>query len=156
MEESKMVRNYDTPDPARVVANIRQVLAQQNMSLLEKGAYEFLITHCGFIAHFDQAGFIATYKDDLPALVEQFLSGHGLGMGWDTWLSNPRSYLYDVSYRGKLLADIIRDLVPIFQAYAPALRAAHALHQNMEAEAQLHALAKRLGYDLVKQRDQVA
>ena len=143
-----MVRNYDRPDPARVVANIRQVLAKQNMGLLEKGSYEILITHCSFIAHFDQAGFIATYRDDLPAFVEQFLSLHG--MGWGTWLNNPHSYLYDVSYRGKMLADIVRDLIPIFQAYLPGIEVAHALRQEADALAQLHALAGRLGFDLVK------
>lgn len=47
------VRNYDSPNPTRVVANIRKVLASGGMELLEKGAYDLLITHCGFIAHYD-------------------------------------------------------------------------------------------------------
>ncbi|MDP2953381.1 MAG: hypothetical protein Q8O76_08720, partial [Chloroflexota bacterium] len=102
-----MVRNYDSPNPTRVVANIRKVLAEQNMALLEKGSYELLITHCGFIAHYDQGGFIATYKDDLPAFVGLFLD-QGLIGGWDNYLQNPRTYLYDVSYKGKMLADIVR------------------------------------------------
>ena len=145
-----MVRNYDTPDPGRVVANITKVLATGNTELLEKGAYEILITHCGFIAHFDRAGFTKYYSDDLPSFVEEFLSGHGLGTGWGTWLDNPRSYLYDVSYKGMLLADIIRELIPIFEAYQKGIEAAHVLHKTLEAEAQLRALAKELGYDLVK------
>ena len=145
-----MVRNYDTPDPKRVVANITKVLATGNMELLEKGSYDLLITHCNFIAHFDQAGFIATYRGDLPAFIEQFLNRYGLGRGWGTWLDNPRSYLYDVSYKGMLLADIIRELIPIFEAYQKGIEAAHVLHKTLEAEAQLRALAKELGYDLVK------
>ncbi|GEM_PF-2939105 len=145
---NQQVRNYATPDPKRVVANITGVLATGNMDILEKGSYQFLITHCGFIAHFDHAGFIATYRDDLPAFVEQFLSQHG--MGWETRLDHTGSYFYDTSYQGKILADIIRELVPIFQAYEPGLKAAHVLHKNMEAEARLRALAKELGYDLVK------
>ncbi|MDP2950073.1 MAG: hypothetical protein Q8P22_11100 [Chloroflexota bacterium] len=143
-----MVRNYDSPNPARVVADIRKVLVEQRMALLEEGSYRFLITHCGFIAHYNHAGFIATYKDDLPTFVDAFLTQ--LGMGWALHLDNPRSYLYDVSYRGRLLADIIREMISIFEAYRPAIEAAHALHREMDAEARLHALAKQLGYEVVK------
>lgn len=143
-----MVRNYDSPNPTRVVANIRKVLAEQNMALLEKGSYNLLITHCGFIAHYDQGGFIATYRDNLPAFVGLFL--RQLGMGWDVYLDRPSSYLYDVSYQGKLLADIIRELIPIFEAYKPAIEAAHALHSKMDAEATMRALAKKLGYEVIK------
>ncbi len=141
------VRNYDSPNPTRVVANFRKVLASGDMQLLEKGAYDFLITHCGFIAHYDQAGFIATYKDDLLSFVHQFLSQ--MGLGWETWLDNPRSYLYDVSYKGKLLADIIRELIPIFMAYRPAIEAAQKDRTRRIAEGHLRALAEELGYDLV-------
>ena len=63
--------------------------------------------------------------------------------------ANPRTYLYEVSYRGKLLADIIRELIPIFQAYEPGLKAAHDLRKNMQAEEILRRPAEELGYDLV-------
>jgi len=142
------VRNYDKPDPARVVANIRKVLATGNMELLEKGSYEFLITHCSFIAHYNYQGFIGTYKDELVSFVHQFV--HQMGMGWETWLDNPRSYLYDVSYRGKLLADIVRDLLPIFQAYQPAIEAAQKDRAHRIAEGHLRVLAEELGYALIK------
>lgn len=144
-----MVRNYDSPDPTRVVANIKRVLEKQDMTLLAKGSYDLLTIHCGFIAHYDQGGFIATYRDDLPAFVGQFLDQRLIG-GWDNYLQNPRTYLYDVSYRGKMLADIIRELIPIFEAYRPAIEAAHVLHRRMDAEERLHALAKQLGYEVVK------
>ncbi|MFH1141302.1 MAG: hypothetical protein V1724_06530 [Chloroflexota bacterium] len=142
------VRNYDKPNPTRVVANIRNVLATGDMELLEKGSYEFLITHCSFIAHYNQQGFIATYKEDLVSFVHQFVSQHG--MGWETWLDNPRSYLYDVSYQGKLVADIVREMLPIFHAYKPAIEAAQKDRAHRIAEGHLHALAEELGYDLVK------
>ncbi|MDP3063740.1 MAG: hypothetical protein Q8O40_11115 [Chloroflexota bacterium] len=144
-----MVRNYDSPAPTRVVANIKRVLEKQDMTLLEKGSYDLLITHCGFIAHYSHAGFIGTYKDDMPAFVAQFLDQRLIG-GWYNYLQNPRTYLYDVSYKGKLLADIVRELIPIFEAYKPAIEAAHALHTKMDAEARLHGLAKQLGYEVVK------
>jgi len=142
------VRNYDKPNPTRVVANIRKVLAVGDMALLERGAYDLLITHCGFIAHYDHQGFIATYKEDLVSFVHQFVSQHG--MGWETWLNNPRSYLYDVSYQGKLVADIIRDLLPIFLAYKPAIEAAQKDRAHRIAEGHLRTLAEELGYDLVR------
>ena len=148
MRTMSCIRNYASPDPTLVVRNIRHVLAKGDMGLLTKGAYEFLITHCGFIAHYNHAGFVATYRDGLPAFVDQFLSQHG--MGWTTWLDNPRSYLYDVSYKGQMLAEIIQELVPIFQAHAPGIKAADALRREAAALAQLHALAERLGYDLVR------
>ncbi|MBI4201190.1 MAG: hypothetical protein HY531_02745 [Chloroflexi bacterium] len=141
------VRNYDRPNPARVVANIRKVLASGDMELLENGSYEFLITHCGFIAHYNHAGFIATFKEDLVSFVHQFLSQHG--MGWETWLDNRRSYLYDVSYQGKLVADIIREMIPIFMAYQPAIEVAQKDRARRIAEGHLRALAEELGYDLV-------
>jgi len=141
-------RNYDTPNPARVVANIREVLATGNMEALEKGSYNFLTTHCGFIAHCDQQGFIATYKDDLVSFVHQFLSQ--MGGGWKIYLDNPGSYLYDVSYRGKLLADIVRELLPIFHAYQPAIEAHQKERARRVAEGHLRILAEELGYDLMK------
>lgn len=148
------VRNYDKPDPARVVANIRKVLATGNMELLEKGSYELLITHCGFIAHFNHAGFIATYKDDMVSFVCSFLEQHG--MGWATYLDSPRSYLYDVSYKGELLADIIRELIPIFRAYQPAIEVAQKDRARRVAEGHLRVLAEELGYDLVKRGSKAA
>ena len=138
------VRNYDSPDPKRVVTNLRRVLEARDMRLLEKGSYQFVITHCGFIAHYDHGGFVATYQDDLPALVDGFLSQ--LGMGWDTFLDNKKSYLYDVSFKGKLLTDIIRELLPIFQSYAPAIQLAHQTAQRARRIAAMKALAQELGY----------
>ena len=142
------IRDYDHPDPTRVVGNIRKVLVSGNMGDLEKGAYQFLITHCGFIAHYDHQGFIATYRDDLTSFVHQFLSQ--LGIGWDTWLDNKGSHLYDVSYKGRVLADIIRELIPIFEWHRPAIEAAYADRQKAKAEALLRRLAGDLGYQLVE------
>lgn len=144
------IRNHNKPDPALVVANIRHVLDKQNMALLQKGSYEFLITHTGFIAHYDQQGFIETFKDDLPSFVHQFLSQGG--MGWSTWLNDKASFLYDVSYKGKLLAEIVQELILIFQAYEPAIKSAHTLHRESDQLSQLHAMADCLGYDLVKRK----
>ena len=141
------VRNYDRPDPGRVVANLRRVLAQGDMTLLQRGSYEFLITHCGFIAHYNRAGFIDTYRRDLPRFVSTFLEQ--MGFGWDAFLDNPRSYLYDVSYKGRMLADIIRELVPIFQMFRPVVEAAHRDQKRKQDEATLHFLAAKLGYTVV-------
>ena len=142
------VRNYEKPDPKRVVANITRVLATGDMELLEKGSYDFLITHCSYIAHYDHAGFIATFKTDMVSFVHQFLSQNGTG--WEWWLGNRSSYLYDVSYKGKLLADIIRELIPVFKAYQPVIEAAQKEREQGIAEAHLRHLAEELGYDLVK------
>ena len=108
-----MVRNYDQPDPSRVVSNIARVLQEQDMRLLSKDAYEFLVTHCDFSAHYDRKGFVVTYQDSLPYFINQFLSQRG--WGWNEYLDNPQGRLYDVSYKGKLLADIIRELIPLFE-----------------------------------------
>jgi len=140
-----MVRNYDSLDPQRVVKNIEAVLTSGDMMRLEKGSYDLLNLHCGYIAHYNHAGFIQTYQNGLPAFVEQFLR-----QPWDIWLGTPRGYLYEVSYKGRLLADIIRELIPIFEAHRGRLEAAHELRQRADAEAQLHELAKRLGYRVVK------
>lgn len=146
-----VVRNYDTPDPVRVVGNIKKVLETGQMTLLQKGAYTFLITHCGFIAHYDQNGFIETYRGDMPRFVNSFLTQHG--SGWESWINNRGSYLYDVSYRGKLLAEIIQELIPIFTWQQPAIEAAHNDQRQLVAVARLRALAEELGYDLTKKTE---
>ncbi len=142
------VRNYDKPAPARVVGNIHKVLLTKDLTLLEKDSYKFLITYCDYIAHYDYAGFIATWKDDMAGFVSQFLSTDG--KGWDTRLNNPNSYIYGVSYKGKQLADIIRELVPIFTLFQPAIEAAQIERWHQEAEGHLRVLAACFGYDLVK------
>lgn len=143
------VRNYDTPDPARVVANIKKVLATRNMELLSRGSYELLITHCGFIAHYDHAGFISTYKDDMVGFVGYFLEQNM----WERYLANHSSYLYDVSYKGKILADIVRELIAVFKEYQPAVEAAQRDRKHNDAERQLLFLAESLGYKLVKKEE---
>ena len=142
------VRDYASPDPRSVVSNIRKVLDTQDMSYLSKGAYAFLITHCGFIAHYNQTGFIETYKGDMAGFVDGFLSQ--MGMGWDVWLNNPRSYLYDTSYKGKLVADIVRELVLLFTASRERIVATQTERVYNEAEQHLRAMAEKLGYNLVK------
>lgn len=144
-----MVRNYDSPDPDAVVRSIRRVLSNSNMEFLSKGAYDFLNLHCGYIAHYNHLGFVETYRDGMVGFVDQFLN-QMFGDGWDCWLNNPKSYLYDVSYKGRLLADIIRELIPIFEQYRPAIVAAQEAREREQAERQLSGLAEKLGYRLEK------
>ena len=142
-----MVRDYASPDPAGVVRSCRAVLSTGDMQELTKGAYQFLTTHCGFIAHYDHAGFISTYQHDLPSFVDLFLSP--MGLGWDVWLDNPKSYLYDVRYKGRFLADIVRELIPLFQAFRPAVLAAHEDSERAHKMGLLRWLADDLGYTVV-------
>ncbi len=141
-----MVRNYDSPDPKLVIANLRKVLANADMSQLSKGAYDFLNLHCGFIAHYNHAGFIGVYRDDMPSFVDGFLSQ--LGMGWSTFLENQHSYLYDVSYRGVLVADIIRQLIPIFEGAKGRLERLHEARERQRKLVALQSLAAELGYNV--------
>ena len=144
-----MVRNYDSPDPKRVVANLKAVLESRDMARLSRGAYQFVILHCGFIAHYDQNGFIATYRHDVSTFVEQFLKPH-LGDTWGTWLDNPHSYLYDVSYNNVMLADIIRQLIPIFERHQQAIKREEEATLHAGQVRRLHALAEALGYEVRK------
>ena len=141
------VRNYQSPDPARVIENLTKILSAGDMTLLEKGSYDFIITHCGFIAHYNRPGFIEEYRADMAQFVDGFLTH--MGFGWDTFLDNRKSYLYLTTYKGRLLSDIIRELIPIFQEYKPAIDAAHHGRKKARHLARLHVLAEELGYDLV-------
>ena len=67
------VRNYDDINPKTVLQNIKRILESQDIGLLQQPAYRILITHCGFIAHYDLNGFKATYRDHLDDFVEFFL-----------------------------------------------------------------------------------
>ena len=140
------VRNYDSPDPKAVLRNIADVLANQDMGRLQKAAYTFLITHCGFIAHYDLNGFKAVYQEYLDAFVEEFLNAH---YGWDQYLNNPKSFLYDVSYRGVMLHEVVRDLLALFKRYKDQTRTVAEARRRAEKMATLNRLAGELGYTLV-------
>ena len=58
-----------------------------------------------------------------------------------------------MSYRGKLLAEIIQELIPIFTWQQPAIVSAHSDRERTEAEARLRILAEELGYDLTKKTE---
>jgi hypothetical protein len=107
-----------------------------------------LNAHCGFIAHYDLNGFKAVYRDHLDDFVEFFLAAH-LGQGWDTWLNNPASYLYDVSYRGVMLHEIVRDMLSLFQRYKDQVNTVAEARRRAEKMAALNGLAGELGYTLV-------
>lgn len=138
------VRNYDNPDPKAVLRNIADVLSNQDINRLQKPAYQFLITHCGFIAHCDHEGFKAEYRDSMDAFVEEFLNAHH--GEWDWYLNNPKSYLYDVSYRGVMLHEIVRDLVALFQRYQQGIEWGAEAKRKVQKLAVLNRLADELGY----------
>ncbi len=158
----RQVRNYDTPDPTAAVKSIAAVLVSQDIEQLSRGAYYLLTLHCGFIAHFNHEGFKAEYRDRLDDLVEFFLQGgearliDGLtGLPIDQWrnhLANPRSYLYDVSYRGVMLADIVRQLIELFRNYEARVRLVAEERRRSEKRAALFRLADELGYQVVERR----
>jgi hypothetical protein len=45
-----------------VTKNFQEVIETKDTGRMTKELYEFLILHCGFIAHFDINGFKATYR----------------------------------------------------------------------------------------------
>ena len=45
-----------------VIKNFQEVIETREIGRMTKELYEFLILHCGFIAHYDINGFKATYK----------------------------------------------------------------------------------------------
>lgn len=145
------VRNYDNPDPKAVLRNVAGVLKNQDMGLLHEPAYRFLITHCGFIAHYDLAGFKATYRDHLDGFVQEFLE-QGLG-SWEVYLNNSSSYLYDTSYRGVMLHEIVRDLLSIFQRYQDQTNTVAEARRRAQKVATLNRLAGELGYTVAPKEE---
>lgn len=45
-----------------VIKNFKEVIEMRDITRMNKELYEFLILHCGFIAHYDINGFKATYE----------------------------------------------------------------------------------------------
>jgi hypothetical protein len=45
-----------------VIKNFQGIIENKDIGRMTKELYEFLILHCGFIAHYDIHGFKATYK----------------------------------------------------------------------------------------------
>ena len=46
-----------------LIKNFREVIENRNIEKMNKELYEFLTLYCGFIAHYNIAGFKATYRD---------------------------------------------------------------------------------------------
>ena len=62
-----------------VVRNFRQVIEARDISLMRDELYQFVILNCGFIAHFNLAGFKATYrepKDFAGVFIRHFDQSH--------------------------------------------------------------------------------
>ena len=62
-----------------VVRNFREVVEAKDVSLMQSELYQFLILHCGFIAHFNINGFKAAYshpKDFAGVFIRHFDRGH--------------------------------------------------------------------------------
>ena len=62
-----------------VVRNFRQVIEARDMSIMNKGLYQFLNLHCGFIAHYDIHGFRSTYtapRDFADVFIRHFDRDH--------------------------------------------------------------------------------
>ena len=138
------VREYDSPNPKTVLQNVQRVLESQDIDLLQTPAYRILITHCGFIAHYNLEGFRATYKDHLDGFVQEFLEQHG--GGWESYLANPKSYLYDTSYRGVMLADLVRDLITLFKLHQAGIAWASETKRRARRVANLEREAEALGF----------
>ncbi len=47
----------------RIVNNIKKVIGTDNIELLNKTAYRFIITHMGFIVHYNHNGFKGYYAN---------------------------------------------------------------------------------------------
>ena len=150
------VREYDSPNPKTVLQNVKRVLENQDIDLLQTPAYRILITHCGFIAHYNLEGFRATYKDHLDDFVESFLRGgevryvDGLTgqpiAHWKNYLANRSSYLYDTSYQGVMLADLVRDLITLFKLHQAGIAWASQAKRRARRVANLEREAAALGY----------
>ena len=62
-----------------VVRNFRRVIEARDMSIMNKGLYQFLNLHCGFIAHYDIHGFRSTYtapRDFADVFIRHFDRDH--------------------------------------------------------------------------------
>ena len=62
-----------------VVRNFRQVIETRDISFMRDELYQFVILNCGFIAHFNLAGFKATYrepKDFAGVFIRHFDQSH--------------------------------------------------------------------------------
>jgi len=62
--EAALVRMPErkTIEKLHVVRNFRQVIEARDISLMRDELYQFVILNSGFIAHFNLAGFKATYR----------------------------------------------------------------------------------------------
>jgi hypothetical protein len=103
----------------RVVRNFRQVIEAQDISLMQSQLYQFLTLHCGFIAHFNLAGFKATYsspKDFAGVFIRHFDRDHDYFC--DTYRSDEEPY----KETGYTTAEIKQEFFRIVDAHLHAIR----------------------------------
>ena len=55
--------NWPAQKTKSIIASVRRVMEANDIDKLTKAAYDHIILHMGFIAHYDLAGFQSTYSD---------------------------------------------------------------------------------------------
>lgn len=65
--------NWPAQDTKNIVASVRRVFEKRNIEQLSKKAYEHIIGHMGFIAHYSRGGFMDVYGD-LAGFAEKLLT----------------------------------------------------------------------------------
>ena len=142
-----MVREYDDMKLESVLRNFEQVLKTKDSSKIGKQLYKCLNVYCGFIAHYDIRGFRETYQD-LRKLVGELLRG-SFGWGWDMFLNNKNSYLYDTKHNGVFVADFLSGLLELARQYENEIGLHFRSVQECRELAAAEKLADKLGMKLV-------
>ena len=132
-----------------VLNNLKTVILSGDMSKLKNCAYTHLNLYCGFIAHYDLNGFIATYRN--PGDFAQFLRYlyNQLDEQMTIYLPNKSSFLYDSkSYEDIPLAQVQTKLydflTPIIDGLVNKYTCTWLVQERERLKARLGAIEQKL------------
>ena len=137
----------------RIIANVKRVLAEEDISPLAKPAYHLITQYMGFIAHYDLGGFQNTYRDLREfchaLLTSEHSNNENYNLDWADELD--RRYKADPTSRGcgqpPGVTDAIRGICAVARAYAPTITA-HGDNAQRDAELR-HAADLAAKYGMV-------
>lgn len=141
-----------------ITGNVNQVFKSHNINKLNKGAYDFIIQHMGFIAHYDIQGFRREYADlrqfaRLLQTSEYSSDDYNYNLHQATRQENNQSFNeeYGPAYN-KSVADTIKGIVDISRKYfrsgrgsVPAIDESETDSPGLELESDVHIPAQVKG-----------
>lgn len=145
--------NWKPYNVKAIVNNVELVFKAQDISKLNKPAYQFITLCMGFIAHYDLYGFQSVYQD-LRDFAEKLQSGElsrdkDYNLTWADSIERDNQFRewYGEAYN-KSKAEAMRGIVAVARKYQEIIQKDFGAKQKKQELGIAFDLAQKHGYDL--------